>query len=185
MIKLINYRGSIPWISYDAIKFIEHEIKNRPCKVLEFGSGMSTVWFAKNSIEIYSVENNAYWYKEILNKLSKFKGNNIEYKLIESRDEYSKFAIDKKNYFDVMLVDGPWRKECLENHLDSVKSTGIIYLDNTDANSSSGDLGEIDDATKVLLKFAQNNNANVTHFTDFSPGCLFVTEGLLVKLPQS
>jgi hypothetical protein len=60
----------------------------------------------------------------------------------------------------------------------------MIYLDNSDANSSSDEPGEIDLAVKLMEEFAASKGATIERFTDFSPASLFVTSGLMVTLTE-
>src|SRR5690349_10957027 len=55
-LKLFGVRAEKPWLSYAAINEIDQFLTPEKT-VLEFGSGMSTIWFAKKSNQVYSVEN--------------------------------------------------------------------------------------------------------------------------------
>ena len=61
----INKIGNpIPWCTYSFIKFIEPRLK-KDFKVFEYGSGNSTLWYAKRVAEITSVENDFGWYNSV------------------------------------------------------------------------------------------------------------------------
>lgn len=65
------FGNSLPWYSYAAIHFLTERINKLPAEnkdnfwVFEFGSGNSTLWWAKNSAFVVSVEDNSDWYKFI------------------------------------------------------------------------------------------------------------------------
>ena len=62
----------VPWLTEEAIIFLEEFIEENPsAKILEFGSGASTIWFAKKNVELFSVEHNPDWYNLISNILKK------------------------------------------------------------------------------------------------------------------
>src|SRR3984885_13537361 len=55
-----------PWLSFSAVDYLEEPIPGR--RVFEFGSGMSTLWFAERCREVVSVESNPEWYSSIANQ---------------------------------------------------------------------------------------------------------------------
>ena len=182
-IKLFGSFVAHPWISYDATRVLERMLVERPCDVLEFGSGMSTLWFAQRVKRLCSIEHDSKWFKDIKSRLdSSNLSASIEYVLEDNRDSYSSFKQLSQEKFDIIFIDGPWRSECLLKSMHLLKKGGIIYLDNTDAESSSGEPGEIDMACQNLRKFIKENDGDLERFTDFIPGCFFVTEGYLGKL---
>jgi len=175
-----------PWISYEATKKIEEKLKKKECDVLEFGSGASTVWFATRSRHLTSIENDKKWHEIVSQRLKKIHLNllNVDYYFSNNRVEYSGFKSDSNSQFDIILIDGPYREECLIKHLQSIKPGGLIYIDNTDVETSCGEVGEMARALLELKTFAQERNAKITRFTDFAPSCLHATEGYLVELPE-
>ena len=54
----------IPWIHHDVIKFLQEKI-NTNTKILEFGSGNSTIFFSKLTKNIFSIEHNQEWFNKI------------------------------------------------------------------------------------------------------------------------
>lgn len=73
-----DYRPEIPWISYDAIRELK-QFLTKESRVLEFGSGMSTIWYAKHAGEVFSVEDYQPWYHKV-NRLLKQKSiENVNY----------------------------------------------------------------------------------------------------------
>lgn len=181
-------RPRLPWISYSAINVIAKALSNENAAVLEFGSGMSTLWFCDHASHVCSVEHDPAWFAIVDKELKSGKGvsADVKYRLATERYEYSQHANTADGIkYDLMLVDGPWRADCLTNNMHLVKLGGIIYLDNSDADSSSGEAGEIDRAVEILLSFAKYNGAEIQIYSDFSPTCLFASQGILVRLPKA
>lgn len=181
-------RPRLPWISYSAMNVIAKALNNGNSAVLEFGSGMSTLWFCDHASHVCSVEHDPTWFAIVDKELKSGKdaGADVKYRLATERYEYSHYANIKDGVkYDLMLVDGPWRADCLTNNMHLVKPGGIIYLDNSDADSSSGEAGEIDRAVEILLSFAKDNGAEIQIYSDFSPTCLFASQGILVRLPKA
>lgn len=185
-IKLTGERAPCPWISYDATVQLEKMLAQRECNVLEFGSGMSTIWFATRAKGVTSVEHDLEWFTKVECELKSLatRYSNIEYKLAQDKTAYTTFKAEGDETFDILLVDGPWRADCLKHHMHKVSSGGIIYVDNTDADSSSGDPGEISLAIRRLRDFSKEKNGSLVRFTDFTPGSVFATEGYMLRLPE-
>jgi len=66
-----------PFYTPAAIRKIE-TLLNTDSRVFEWGSGISTIWFAKRVKKVISVENNEEWYKKGLLSLEKDKLNNVD-----------------------------------------------------------------------------------------------------------
>jgi predicted O-methyltransferase YrrM len=185
-LKMTGKRAPRPWISYAVVELLKKELSERPCDVLEFGSGMSTLWFASRAKRVFSVEHDPVWYAQVQQELSLLGHASAEvvYQLADDRTSYSTFKATTSDCFDIILIDGPWRADCLLHHMTKIKNGGIIYVDNTDAESSSGEPGEISLAVDRLRAFATARHGSIQRYTDFAPGCVFATEGYLVRLPK-
>jgi hypothetical protein len=99
-------------------------------KVFEYGSGNSTLWWAERSKQVTSVEDDELWYEKIKLLL---KSQNVEYCLEKNPQKYFTMAT---NYFEVLIVDGKYRRECL-NHIVNLKKIGgrggvMLIFDNSD-----------------------------------------------------
>jgi hypothetical protein len=147
-----------PWLSPAATLFFEKWLSNNH-NMAEFGSGLSTVFFAKRVKEIVSIEHFDPWYEKVVAFFKDEKITNIDYRLIKEnksitednemlkkvtqyssdfnvktsfKDYYS--ALDDKpvEFFDVILVDGRARPECVFSSLEKLKSGGLMVLDNSE-----------------------------------------------------
>ncbi len=179
--KIFDYRPYLPWISYDAIRFLESFL-NHDKTVLEYGSGMSTIWYANHVGQVFSVEDSEPWYRKALQLLKATRQENILYEFRTGVD-YCAFMKDSGKRFDLIMIDGSDRAACAASALGLVKDGGIIYLDNSDKHSSNAG-GDTRLAEKVLLDFAKEKGADIQYFTDFCPCEFFVQQGMLVKLPD-
>ena len=63
--------------------------------------------------------------------------------------------------------------------MNLLKTDGILYLDNSDADSSTGEEGEIGKAIETLREFAKDRSLREAVFTDFVPCGLHATQGIL------
>jgi hypothetical protein len=56
----VDADGPVPWFTYPAIRFL-HRIARRTWRVLEYGSGNSTRWWAARVAEVVAVEHDPAW----------------------------------------------------------------------------------------------------------------------------
>ena len=138
----------LPWLTKGSIGFIEQHIKKQDM-VLEFGSGASTLFFARRAQKVISFESGGYsirhgvidrsvtWFKKLSQRLKKNHLINVELYLIQG---YPRSAIPYKyiinslpdKYFDWVLVDGANRVLCIDMCRDKLKSGGYMIIDNYD-----------------------------------------------------
>lgn len=160
-----NYRNifvdQTPWLTYRATKWLGSYLKPS-MRVFEYGSGGSTLFFAKRVKQVVSVEHNPEWFYLIEKILRQMEISNVEYFLREpeemeqehktdSIDPYSytsrfqnkfnqmsfyKYVIMMENYpdeyFDLVLIDGRARPSCIMHAVKKVKDNGVIILDNSE-----------------------------------------------------
>ncbi|HET6991610.1 MAG TPA: hypothetical protein VFJ43_09820, partial [Bacteroidia bacterium] len=174
-------RPEKPWLPYSVIETLDHFL-DKNSRVLEFGSGMSTLWYAKRIKEIFSIEHDFHWHKIVLKKIQKQGNTNVHLKFVQNKNKYVRFTRSSSNKFDLIIIDGKYRSDCVLNNASLIKPGGIIYLDNSDTNSSPAK-GDMRKAEKALLTFAKKMRGKVNYFVDFAPGEFFVQEGMMVQLP--
>jgi hypothetical protein len=175
-----DYRPALPWISYSAINELERFL-TKSSRVLEFGSGMSTIWYARHAGEVCSVEDYKPWFDKVREQLNRNHIDNVKYEFAATSSDYSEFMSDDPAGFDLIMIDGSIRNACIARASKLLKPGGILYLDNSDKDSTPRG-GDMRLAEEFALRFANDRNAAVTYFTDFAPTQLFVQQGLMVKL---
>jgi predicted O-methyltransferase YrrM len=178
----LGVRPELPWISYDAIEMLREHLKPNS-RVLEFGSGMSTIWYARNAGHVVSVEDNKNWFDTIGKVFRDNKVANITYSLAENAENYVNAGVNAGGCYDLIMVDGSFRSDCIRVSLPLLASGGIIYLDNSDKHSS-GSGGDTRLAEELLLKYARENDCEVSSYSDFAPTQFFAQEGLCIKRPS-
>jgi predicted O-methyltransferase YrrM len=139
----LNYE--IPWMTFKAIDYLSKYLKPE-MEIFEWGSGGSTLFFAKRVKKVISIEHDKKWFCYETDLLKKYK--NIELHLIEpqktgiyenKRKEYKGLyfdqyvnSIEKYDKFDVIVIDGRQRNLCLKKAINHIKKGGIIVFDNFD-----------------------------------------------------
>jgi len=124
---------NLPWIPFAAQRFIEATILRPESRVFEFGSGGSTIWWAKRAAHVISVENCSEWLERVQNKLDEWGVADKCELLHRATPEYAA-AISDYGMFDIVFVDGEWRhrcrQKCMRRAKPHVKPGGYMILDN-------------------------------------------------------
>lgn len=120
-----------PYYTPGAIKFLRKNI-HKNVKVFEYGSGQSTIWWSKMCVEVHAIENNENWYQRISAKADK---NIAKIHFYNTQNTYDKY-IDSVNefpdkYFDIIIIDGRERVECIKKAVKHVKDGGFLVLDDS------------------------------------------------------
>lgn len=173
--------AKLPWINHFAFERLKTLI--RPdFRVLEFGSGGSTLYFKENVSYVYSIEHDVKWF-EIVKSNCQI-NNQIELNLItpefdknapeEYRSKHGLYSegLSFRNYshgadhlqdasFDLLLIDGRARPMCLENSISKLKPGGILIFDNSDRESYQ------DIISKLLEGWKMEKFAGVTIYDAF------------------
>jgi len=132
----------IPWFSYAAIDFLNGFL-DKEMTVCEYGSGGSTLFFARRVRSVVSIEDNPRWYELVSRRLEDKSVRNVMLRLYPfdfknpvgfENSAYLRALPDEK--FDVIVVDGSeeWhqvRPACFERAEGRVKEGGIIVVDDS------------------------------------------------------
>lgn len=171
---LTGYVPAMPWLSYDGQRDIAAHL-TPVSSVLEFGSGMSTRWLAQRAGAILSFEDAAPWYRRVRAQLPD--SPNVRYVLATTQAEY--LAVPEGELFDLVLVDGRWRDQCVEVGLRHLMPGGVLYLDNSDKGSDDH-CGDVPLAVSLIHRVAAQNGWELREFTDFAPGLFFAQSALML-----
>lgn len=180
---LFNRRPILPWISYDAAHVISTKLSTNSI-VLEFGSGMSTIWLGKKAGRVISIENNEEWISKVQEYLDKYSLKNVELIHSETFDDYEKRILSiYSGPFDLILIDGEFRDKATEIAVKYIANNGIIYLDNSDRDLTI--IGsEIREAKRNLLEFANLNSYKFVEYTDYAPTQFSPSRGLMISVKK-
>lgn len=120
-----------PWLTSDSLKILSNWIKSDDV-VLEFGSGQSTLWFAKITNKVTSVEHDPEWFKSTQKSLKDI-SHNVNLILAKNKVDYLKvIKTFRDSSIDICLIDGEWRRDCLLGVFKKIKVGGTIILDNAE-----------------------------------------------------
>lgn len=143
---------AFPWYSFRAIDYLERSISSG-MRVLEYGSGYSTFWWAQRVAEMSSVERSAEWCAEVRAALSSWGLCNVRLvhfdkfpvlkmdKRLETTipddlrqlvDEYILSPDPAPASFDVVVVDDVFRNATVARAIDFLKPGGFLLLDDSE-----------------------------------------------------
>ncbi len=122
----------IPWVTYSFIDFIKPRL-TKDLAIFEYGSGNSTLFYAKNVRKVVSVEHDEAWFKKIV----KEKAENAEmiFCKLDTDGDYSKKASSLPEKFDIVIVDGRDRVNCCKYGINALTEKGVIVLDDSERES--------------------------------------------------
>ncbi|MHC4106363.1 MAG: SAM-dependent methyltransferase, partial [Planctomycetota bacterium] len=117
----------LPWYTYPTIEYLK-SLDLRDKIVFEWGCGNSSHFWATRCKQVFSCESDERWYDRVVGK----KAKNQEIFLCKDEDSYVKQIEQLDSRFDIVVIDGKFRKSCAEQAIDYLNDGGIIILDNSD-----------------------------------------------------
>lgn len=124
----VDKKGNpIPWYTYPAIEYIT-QVDYSDKTVFEYGSGNSSIFWSKRAKKVISVENDKSWFEVV----QKSKIINQEIILRENEEGYVHSISEFNQKFDVIIIDGSFRRDCSKIAIKYLKKTGFIIFDNCD-----------------------------------------------------
>jgi hypothetical protein len=119
----------IPWCTYAFIRFISTRL-TKEMAVFEYGSGNSTLWYASKVKSIVAVEHDMEWISVLEKKI--LPNARIIAAKLENGDEYAKTASQTSELFDIIIIDGRNRNQCVYQSIRALKKNGVFVFDNSD-----------------------------------------------------
>ncbi|WP_170391677.1 hypothetical protein [Ruegeria arenilitoris] len=121
----------IPWYAYSAIEYIDSYDLNG-VRVLEYGSGHSSVFYAKRGAMVTAIEHSQGWYDEVSKTLARSAGFDIH--LATEPETYTRRP--EVADADIVAIDGIHRRLCAGYVMEEVKAgravPALIVLDNSE-----------------------------------------------------
>ena len=129
--KAVSRKGEpLPWYTYPCIHLLGYrEFSGK--KILEFGGGQSTLWWAARADEVITFEGDREWHAE----LSKLIPKNVQLHLVSTQDKEAfladvKGVIEGRGTFDVIIIDSAYRKDLVSIALALLAPNGALICDN-------------------------------------------------------
>jgi hypothetical protein len=126
----VDARGEpIPWYTYPAIEFLAPRVRT-DMTVLEYGSGNSTLWWAKRAARVCSVEHDPSWAARLEGLLPE--NVTLRHVPLDPAGTYARSAQAFGLRFDVVAIDGRERVECARLAPEALTERGVVVFDNSD-----------------------------------------------------
>ena len=134
-----------PWLAPDAIVWLEQHLCP-DMRGFEWGSGRSTLWFAKRLASLTSIESYAAWFQQVSRRVGESGLTNVDLRHIPlEHPDAQTYAFDYSPLpanpsailgfpdasLDFVVVDGWYRPVCARAALSKLKPGGILLIDNT------------------------------------------------------
>ncbi len=121
---------ALPWYTYPAIEYLE-TFDLLDCRVFEFGSGNSSIYWAKRARSVTTVEDDPRWHEQVQARALL----NQNLLLRRDRDGYVAAIAHDGIPYDVIVIDGNHRLECTKAAIPQLNPGGMIVLDNSDRDT--------------------------------------------------
>jgi predicted O-methyltransferase YrrM len=142
---------------------------------------MSTVWYAGHARQVCSVEDYRPWFEKVRGLLKSRGLDNVNYRFAETPEAYTEFMQGAAEGFDLVMVDGSHRSECIRKSATLLRPGGVLYLDDSDKDAAKG--GDMRTAEELLRDLARQKGGVIHEFCDFSPTQFFVKQGIAWEIP--
>lgn len=119
--------ANTPLWAPEAVNHISNFLKNNlHSKVLEFGSGGSTVWLSQHDATVTSIEHNLEWFNAVQSAINMYNNTQLMHRNRPYFDVVNEF---EDGYFDLVIVDGRDRNDCVASSLKKIRDGGLLVLD--------------------------------------------------------
>lgn len=120
--------AELPWMNYSIISFLEQRL-NKNLSVFEYGSGYSTFFFSRHVKNVTSVEHDIKWYNTIKRKMPK--NVKLIFKMKDYNGDYCRSINLNDEEYDLVVIDGRDRVNCLKQAVEKLSERGVIILDDS------------------------------------------------------
>jgi hypothetical protein len=118
----------IPWMCYPVVSLLEQRLHG-DLQVFEYGSGYSTYFYAERAKAVVSLECDRAWFDRIGPTLPS--NVTLLFKDADTDGEYCRAIHSVGRPFDVVIVDGQDRVNCLKQAAIALTERGVILLDDS------------------------------------------------------
>ena len=119
----------VPWMNYSTIHLLEERLQ-QDFKLFEFGSGYSTLFYANLVHSVTSVESDENWSNTVKESMQ----SNVQL-IVQAEDydgHYCRKILQTGELYDVIIIDGKDRVNCVRQSLEALTHRGVILLDDSE-----------------------------------------------------
>jgi hypothetical protein len=130
--------SALPWLNYPVIAFLEERLKNG-LSLFEFGSGYSTVFYARLVGAVTAVESDKGWYETVRKMMPE--NVNLIHRESDVDGEYCRSIHQAGIRYDVVVIDGRDRLNCVKQSIERISGRGVILFDDSHSARHSNSIG--------------------------------------------
>jgi len=142
-------------MNYAIVHFLEERLHKNHA-LFEFGSGYSTLFYADRVASVESVENSAYWYEQMNAQVPA--NANVTLVPADIDGDYCRSILNLNKTYDVVIIDGRDRANCLLQSLTKLSPKGVVILDDSSR-----------ERYKPLIAIALEHGFRFLHFEGLKP----------------
>lgn len=121
----------LPWWNVSATREVEEYLSlRRGARVFEYGAGASTAWLARRAGTVISVEHHPDWHR-LISPMIEGLANASLWRRDLAGETYVGAIDEAGGKFDLIVIDGRRRTECLERAIPHLTAGGIILFDDS------------------------------------------------------
>lgn len=150
-----RHKKPIPWLSYPFIAFLEPRL-DKSMSVFEYGSGNSTLWFSERVEKIVSLEHDKAWFEKLTGKMPA--NASLVFKELQTNGAYAGFIAETAEKYDIIIVDGRDRVNCVKKSISSLSEKGVLVFDNSNV-----------ECYQEAMQFLKDNGFRRIDFHGISP----------------
>lgn len=118
----------IPWMNFPVIRLLERRLR-KDMVLFEFGSGHSTRFYAGRVRSVISVEHDEAWLRLVREHMPE--NVQILHRELDVDGRYCRAISEAGSGFDVVVVDGRDRVNCVKQALPALSPGGVLLLDDS------------------------------------------------------
>lgn len=159
-IRLLRTRGRstmtlrLPWLPFCLIDELSRKV-GPGARVFEYGGGGSTLWFLDRGASVVTVEHDRDWGRVLRGAIQAERWELLERPSSNTFEDYvSAIRGFPDRSFDVVVVDGRERGQCLLAAVEKVRPGGLLILDDSDRGRYSAAIHRVDWPRREFVGFA-------------------------------
>jgi hypothetical protein len=117
----------VPWYTYPATEYLA-QFDWSESAIFEYGAGASSLFWAARARSVTSVDRDADWVRRLEPQAT----SSLRLLLRTGRREYVGAIQESGETFDLVIIDGHWRHDCVAPAMECLEKRGMVLLDNSD-----------------------------------------------------
>lgn len=119
----------LPWLNYPVIAFLERRL-TPDLTLFEYGSGYSTLFFARRVQRVVSIESDPAWFEIV--KQNAVSNVTLIHQELQYDDDYCRLVNRQNERFDIVVIDGRDRIRCTQHAYSALSDRGVVLFDDSD-----------------------------------------------------